>query len=337
MKPLLSLRDVDVKLNTASGPLHVVRGVSLDVMPGETLCIVGESGCGKSMLSLAIMDLLPTRATRHAQRIELSGNSLKDLTDRQMADLRGAKVSMIFQEPMTSLNPVFTIGEQLVETYVRHRGGTAAVARHRAAELLESVGISGAERRLRQYPHQLSGGLRQRVMIAMALICEPELLIADEPTTALDVTIQMQILKLLADIQVEFRMAMILVTHDLGVVSRVADRVAVMYAGTVVEEAPVDKLFAEPMHPYTQGLLSCLPASNRTRPKEHLGSIPGTVPSLLGGIEGCGFRTRCPIATAACGVGQIERREHAEAHTYACIAGSDRLSAGGLWAGVMQS
>src|SRR4051812_25690311 len=267
------------------------------------------------MTALAIMDLLPTTATRNARRLRFEG---RDLLGGAMADLRGDRVAMIFQEPMTALNPAYTIGDQLMEGYLRHKGGSAAAARTQAVELLEKVGIASAGERPRQYPHQLSGGLRQRVMIAMALMCEPDLLIADEPTTALDVTIQAQILRLLADLQRELGIALVLITHDLGIVARIADRVAVMYAGEIVETGPAGALFRNPRHPYTQGLLSCIPVPGRTRPGETLGVIPGVVPSLVGDVHGCPFRDRCPHARPQCAL-EPPHRVDAEAHGWRCI------------------
>jgi peptide/nickel transport system ATP-binding protein len=289
---------VDIPL--AAGVLHAVRGISFYVEQGETLSIVGESGCGKSLTSLALMNLLPSKAVRTADAIELSGTDLRTMSERQMSDLRGKKMAMIFQEPMTSLNPAYTIGNQLEEAALRHQKISRSEARERAVYLLERVGITAASSRLRQYPHQLSGGLRQRVMIAMALMCGPDLLICDEPTTALDVTIQAQILHLLKDLQREFEMAVILITHDLGVVARLADRVAVMYAGEIVETGTAKEIFADPRHPYTQGLLRCIPVPGRTNRGEHLGSIPGIVPSLIGDIHGCAFANRCEYASDVC-------------------------------------
>ncbi len=297
---LLEVRDLHVDIPLGHGTLHAVRGIDFHVDRGELVCLVGESGCGKSLTSLALMGLLPSRARRRAAALRFAGAELTALPERRMADLRGNRMAMIFQEPMTSLNPAYTIGNQLTEALSRHRKVTAAQARDRAVHLLERVGITAAASRLDQYPHQLSGGLRQRVMIAMALMCGPELIIADEPTTALDVTIQAQILHLLRELQQEFGMAVVLITHDLGVVARVADRVAVMYAGEIVETGPVAALFAAPSHPYTRGLLACIPVPGRTRPGEMLGSIPGIVPSLTGRLEGCAFRNRCGEARDAC-------------------------------------
>ena len=294
--PILVAEDLRITIPLSAGSLNAVRGIYITLRRGETLCIVGESGCGKSLTSLGLMDLLPRIARREAKRLEFDGTDLLKLDARGMNALRGSRIAMIFQEPMTSLNPAYTIGDQLCEVHRRHKRSSAAAARARAVELLERVGISAAASRLGQYPHQLSGGLRQRVMIAMALMCGPDLIIADEPTTALDVTIQAQILRLLKDVQDEFGMAMILITHDLGIVARIADQVAVMYAGAVVEQGRADRIFAAPMHPYTQGLLDCIPIPGRTAPGADLGSIPGTVPSLIGPHGG----VRVPHALRAC-------------------------------------
>jgi peptide/nickel transport system ATP-binding protein len=315
---LLEVEGLTVDFPTDRGPLHAVGGVSFALDRGETLAVVGESGSGKSLTSLAIMDLLPSRAIRRSTRLAFDGIDLSTLPERKMEDLRGNRMAMIFQEPMTSLNPAWTIGEQLGEPLRRHRGASRREAADRAVFLLEKVGITAAASRLGQYPHQLSGGLRQRVMIAMALMCDPDLLIADEPTTALDVTIQAQILRLLADLQKEFGMGLILVTHDLGVVARVATRVAVMYAGRLVETAPVADLFARPSHPYTRGLLGCIPVPGRTKPGEPLGAIPGQVPNLVGAVSGCAFRSRCADAVEACAGEPPERRLAAE-HRMACV------------------
>ena len=316
--PILSVRDLTIDIPMSQDTMHAVRGISFDLKRGETLCIVGESGSGKSLTSLAIMGLLSKKLRRAATRLDFAGIDLMSQKLRQMRDLRGNRMAMIFQEPMTSLNPAYTIGDQLAEAYLLHRKATRAQARTRAVELLGKVGITAAESRLSQYPHQLSGGLRQRVMIAMALMCEPELIIADEPTTALDVTIQAQILRLLADLQREMNMAMILVTHDLGVVARVADKVAVMYAGEVVEQGTAKEIFGHPRHPYTRGLLRCIPVPGRSKPGEHLGSIPGMVPSLVGRVKGCAFRARCDVAEEACTAAIPERRMEC-GHAWRCI------------------
>jgi peptide/nickel transport system ATP-binding protein len=323
---VLDVQGLHVDIRTASGVVHPVRDVSFQVRRGETLCIVGESGCGKSMTSLAVMGLLPRAAQRRARAMTFLGEDLLQLGEQRMNALRGDRIAMVFQEPMTALNPAYTIGEQLAEHYRHHRGASAAQARERAVELLQKVGIAAAADRLRQYPHQLSGGLRQRVMIAMALMCAPELLVADEPSTALDVTIQAQILRLLADLQKELGIAMVLVTHDLGVVARIADRVAVMYAGQVVEEGTAADLFARPRHPYTRGLLACIPVPGRTPPGSRLGSIPGVVPSLAGELRGCAFRDRCAHARAECSQ-PIALRDEGEGRRWRCIVDIEAVAA----------
>ncbi|HRD77196.1 MAG TPA: ABC transporter ATP-binding protein [Hyphomicrobiaceae bacterium] len=297
---ILTVDGLDVKIPVPAGTLHPVQDVSFTVDRGETVCIVGESGCGKSLTALAIMDLLPSRAKRSARRLEIADTDMTRLSERQMSDLRGNRMAMIFQEPMTSLNPAYTIGNQLIEAMRRHKRVSTSDARARAINLLERVGITAAAERLGQYPHQLSGGLRQRVMIAMALMCGPDLIVADEPTTALDVTIQAQILHLLAELQRELRMGLILITHDLGIVARIATRVVVMYAGQVVETGTAEQIFRRPSHPYTRGLLACIPIPGRTKRGDALGTIPGMVPSLVGAIQGCHFASRCPIGDAGC-------------------------------------
>jgi len=318
-KPLLSVRNLTLDIPVGGGTLHAVRGIDFELNRGETLCIVGESGSGKSLTSLAVMGLLGKKIQRSADRMEFDGTDLLKAGPRQMRRLRGSRISMIFQEPMTSLNPAYTIGDQLTEALLLHRKVSREQARARAVELLEKVGITAAESRLSQYPHQLSGGLRQRVMIAMALMCEPELIIADEPTTALDVTIQAQILRLLVDLQREMGMAMILITHDLGVVARVADKVAVMYAGELVETGPATEIYGAPSHPYTRGLLRCIPVPGKTERGAELGTIPGIVPSLVGAVEGCVFRTRCEHAVPACH-GAIPLREMPGGrHAFRCV------------------
>ncbi len=319
MSQILEVENLRVDISLAAGDLHAVRGVSFALEKGKTLGLVGESGCGKSMTALAVMNLLPPRARRQAARLFFSGQDLSRMEEEEMTGLRGNRISMIFQEPMTSLNPAYTIGDQLTEALLCHRQGTRAEARDHAVFLLEKVGITAAPRRLKQYPHQLSGGLRQRVMIAMALMCGPDLIIADEPTTALDVTIQAQILLLLAQLQKEFQTAMILITHDLGVVSAVADRVAVMYAGQVVEQGTTGQIFLDPLHPYTQGLLECLPIPGRTPRGSHLGSIPGKVPSLIGDLKGCGFANRCTYAQETCLQQEIALQEFDAGRLYRCV------------------
>jgi peptide/nickel transport system ATP-binding protein len=314
--PLLEVRSLTVNIATPHGTLHAVRDVSFSIDRGETLCLVGESGCGKSMTALALMGLLPRAAEREVGRLAFEGEDLRQAPDR-IAALRGARIGMVFQEPMTALNPAYKIGDQLMEAHRRHKRSTRDEARARAVDLLEKVGISGAASRLSQYPHELSGGLRQRVMIAMALMCGPSLLIADEPTTALDVTIQAQILRLLVELQRDLGIAMLLITHDLGVVSRVAQRVAVMYAGEIVEAADAAPLFASPRHPYTRGLIASIPVPGRDRPGDRLGAIAGTVPSLIGEVRGCAFRERCRHATSQCAL-PVARRVQA-GHEWRCI------------------
>ena len=311
-----ALLEID-RLDIGFGPLSAVRGASLQVRRGETHCLVGESGCGKSVTALAVMGLLARNATRNAASMRFDGQELMGLDEKSMSRLRGDRMAMIFQEPMTSLNPAYTVGSQMAEVMVRHRGGKRQAALDRAAELLAKVRITSPGMRLGQYPHQLSGGLRQRVMIAMALMCSPELLIADEPTTALDVTVQAQILRLLADLQKDLGLAILLITHDLGVVARTAHHVSVMYAGQVVETAPVADLFANPMHPYTRGLLSCVPVPGKVRPGDPLGSIPGMVPRVDHAFAGCAFRERCDLARPDC-TGTIPRRDFAPGHDYLC-------------------
>lgn len=317
---ILTVQDLRVDIPVPTGTLHAVQGLSFHVDRGETLCIVGESGCGKSLSALSIMDLLPSKAKRTAKSLELDGQSIMDIRQRAMADVRGNRMAMIFQEPMTSLNPAYTIGNQLEELYTRHRKASGREARDRAIYLLERVGITGAGQRLRQYPHQLSGGLRQRVMIAMALMCGPDLIIADEPTTALDVTIQAQILHLLAELQREFNTGLVLITHDLGIVARIADRVVVMYAGQVVESGTAKQVFQNPAHPYTRGLLNCIPIPGRRARGEHLGTIPGIVPSLVGEIKGCHFAERCEHAAPACQSSVALTAAHQEVtHQVRCV------------------
>jgi peptide/nickel transport system ATP-binding protein len=304
-------------LRVTFGDTAAVRGASFTVARGETHCVVGESGCGKSVSALAVMNLLARGGRRSAERLEFAGQDLLALPERRMAALRGDRMAMIFQEPMTSLNPAYTIGSQMAEVYTRHRGGSRRAALDRAAGLLAKVGITAPGMRLGQFPHQLSGGLRQRVMIAMALMCDPELLIADEPTTALDVTVQAQILRLLAELQRDLGLAILLITHDLGIVARIAHRVSVMYAGEVVESAPTAALFADPSHPYTRGLLACVPMPGTVKRDEPLGSIPGIVPRIQPGFEGCAFRDRCNHAAPIC-AGPVPRQRGAGAHEFLC-------------------
>ena len=319
MSALLEIEDLVVDLPVAAGTLHAVRGISLSIARGETLCLVGESGCGKSLTSLAVMGLLPKAARRRATRMTLGGEDILDATPGRLSDIRGQRMAMIFQEPMTSLNPAWSIGNQLEEALLRHRRVRRAEARDRAVFLLEKVGISAAASRLGQYPHQLSGGLRQRVMIAMALMCGPELIIADEPTTALDVTIQAQILRLLIDLQREFSMGLLFITHDLGVVSRIADRVAVMYAGEIVETGTVADVLSRPNHPYTRGLIDCIPRPGTVARGARLGTIPGVVPNLAGRIEGCAFLDRCPSRRPHLCRQPVALRGLGDGRAYRCI------------------
>jgi len=334
MNTLLTIESLYVDIPLAAGVLHAVRDVNFLVRRGETVSLVGESGCGKSLTSLAVMDLLPKQATCRAKQLVFDDQDLDSIGAHQMADIRGRDMAMIFQEPMTSLNPCYTIGNQLMETLRRHTDQSNSEARDRAVYLLEKVGITAAASRLKQYPHQLSGGLRQRIMIAMALMCGPSLVIADEPTTALDVTIQAQILALLADLQKEFNTGMILITHDLGVVSRVADRVEVMYCGEVVEEGSVAEIFERPLHPYTQGLMACIPIPGKTLPGKHLGSIPGIVPTPIGDLKGCMFRNRCSYVMPECAAARnIDLIEIAPYRGYRCLlspeASSQKYKEGG--------
>ena len=297
--PLLSVTDLRVAFEGDRGNvIEAVGGVSFSLMPGRTLGIVGESGCGKSVTALSIMRLLPGVGTRISGSVVFEGRDLAVLAERQMQDLRGNRLAMIFQEPMTSLNPSFTVGDQIGEALTRHRGLSNKAARAAAIDMLEHVRIPSPESRVDEYPHKLSGGMRQRVMIAMALVCEPALLIADEPTTALDVTIQAQILDLLAKLRHETGSAIILITHDLGVVAETCDDVAVMYAGEIVEQAPAALVFTAPQHPYTVGLLGSIPLVSSRR--ERLATISGSVPSLAGTFAGCRFSSRCPFADEQC-------------------------------------
>jgi peptide/nickel transport system ATP-binding protein len=300
-EPLLSVQDLVVSFATDQGVIRAVDGVSFDVPKGRTVGLVGESGSGKSVTSLAIMGLIPKPPGRVERgSVKLSGRELLGLAERSMREVRGRRIGMIFQEPMTSLNPVFTVGNQIMEAVGAHQRVSKKAARARAIALLTRVGIPAPEERVDAYPHQLSGGMRQRVMIAIALAGEPELLIADEPTTALDVTIQAQILELLAELQRELGMSILLITHDLGVVAEHAHDVVVMYAGKVVERSPAAALFEAPLHPYTSGLLLSVPSHPANRGRARLPTIPGTVPDLSQLPHGCRFQERCPHVIALC-------------------------------------
>ena len=301
--PVLEVVDLATHLFLRGGVVRAVDGVSLSVASGETLGIVGESGCGKSMLALSILRLVPSPPARIVGgEVRFGGRNLLELSDAAMREIRGRDISMIFQEPMTSLNPVVTIGRQLAETIELHQKLSRRAAVDRTVEMLKLVRIPDSERRIDDYPHQMSGGMRQRVMIAMALSCNPKVILADEPTTALDVTIQAQLLDLMAELQAKFGTAMLLITHDMGLIAENADRVMVMYAGRKVEEAPVAELFAQPLHPYTQGLLGSVPRVDEGGAVERrrLPEIPGNVPSLANLPSGCAFAPRCARAVAQC-------------------------------------
>ncbi len=303
--PLLAVRGLGVDIPTPGGMLHPVRGVDLSVAAGETLAIVGESGCGKSLTALSIMGLQPRSARVRADSMTLRGESLLGLSERRWRKLRGERIAMVFQDPMTSLDPCYRIGDQMSEVLRQHRAMSVTAARDRARAALARVGMASPEQRLTQFPQQLSGGLRQRVMIAMALLAEPELIIADEPTTALDVTIQAQILHLLADIQRDIGIGLILISHDLGVVASVAHRIAVMYGGEIVETGPRDAILGSPRHPYTEGLLRSVPILGATARGAPLGFIPGRVPRQTGALDRCGFAERCPYVFDRCRAGAI--------------------------------
>ena len=316
--PLLEVRNLKTYFRTDEGEQRAVDGVSFSVAAGRTLGIVGESGCGKSVTSLTIMGLVPCPPGRIAGgEVLFEGRDLLKLPQAEMRELRGNKISMIFQEPMTSLNPAFTVGDQIVEAIRRHKRVQPREARERAIEMLRRVHILVAERRIDDYPHKLSGGMRQRVMIAMALACDPKLLIADEPTTALDVTIQAQILDLMRELREDFGTAIVMITHDLGVIAEIADEVVVMYAGRVVEQASVAELFEDPQHPYTIGLLGALPRLHNDKPR--LATIEGAVPNPLAIPDGCSFNPRCPFADGECRKASPALAEVRPGHLAACF------------------
>ncbi len=316
---ILDVRDLRTSFFTQDGVTRAVDGLSFTVGAGETLGIVGESGCGKSVTALSVMRLLPAPLGRTVGgEVHFGGRDLLTLDEPAMRRIRGDRIAMVFQEPMTSLNPVLTVGEQIAEAVMIHQGKSRAEGFARAAEMLTLVRIPDAERRVTDYPHQFSGGMRQRVMIAMALSCQPQLLIADEPTTALDVTIQAQILKLMLELKGRIGAAILLITHDLGVVAETCQRVIVMYAGRKVEEAPVLDLFDRPLHPYTRGLMASIPRHRRgVAPARRLQEIPGMVPNLRDPIAGCAFAPRCPLATARCAAEPPPLRQ-AAGHAVAC-------------------
>ncbi|GGF61635.1 ABC transporter ATP-binding protein [Azorhizobium oxalatiphilum] len=318
--PLLSVDEIEVTLFTRAGKLTAVDRLSLEVKSGETLAIVGESGCGKSISALALMGLLPWPPAKLTHgKVVLEDRDLARLSEREMQDVRGKDLAMIFQDPMSSLNPVLTVGEQIVEVIARHDPASRKAMRERALELMRKVKIPDAERRFGDYPHQLSGGMNQRIVIAMAIACQPKLLIADEPTTALDVTIQAQILELMKDLQAETGMGLIIITHDLGVVAETADRVLVMYAGRKVEEGTVDTVFDEPLHPYTRGLMGATPSAT-DQPHGRLSEIPGSVPALAALPVGCAFNNRCPSAFERCFAERPVLTRPAAGRQVACFA-----------------
>ena len=321
--PLLDVRDLKTYFYTEDGVVRAVDGVTFSIDPERTLGVVGESGCGKSVTARAIMRLIQSPGKIEAGEIFLNhdGETI-DLTKlapmgKKMRSIRGNKIAMIFQEPMTSLNPVYTIGNQITETIILHQGLRKKEARKRAIEMLTAVGISSPEQRVDEYPHQLSGGMRQRAMIAMALSCHPSLLIADEPTTALDVTIQAQVLDLMNDLRKKFRTSILFITHDLGVIAKMADHVVVMYLGKIVESAPVRGIFKDPKHPYTHGLMNSIPSLKMSR-KKRLVPIKGIVPDLLEAPQGCGFEPRCPSAMEKCKAHIPPLKEVAQNHLAAC-------------------
>ena len=330
-EPILQIEDLCTSFYTREGVVRAVDGVSYDLGRGETLGVVGESGCGKSVTALSILRLVPSPPGKiDSGRVRFEGQDLLQLSPRRMQRIRGNEISMIFQEPMTSLNPVLTVGRQIGEVIVLHQGLSSRDAADKATEMLEMVRIPSARQRLREYPHQLSGGMRQRVMIAIALSCNPKILIADEPTTALDVTIQAQILALMNELQDRLGTAIILITHDLGVIAETARRVVVMYAGKKVEEATVEELYRAPQHPYTVGLLASVPRLDRGEAQRNgrLTEIPGMVPSLLDQPAGCSFAPRCPHAVERCTREVPPLEEKAPGHWAACWE-SDKLAGRG--------
>jgi oligopeptide/dipeptide ABC transporter ATP-binding protein len=314
---LLEVRELETVFALNGRNVHAVDHVSFAIEAGRVLGLVGESGCGKSMTALSLMRLVPSPGRVAGGRVLLDGRDLLALPEREMREVRGAGLAMIFQEPMTALNPVFTVGSQIAEALRLHRRMSRGEAWERATTLLDEVGIPEPARRAHDYPHQLSGGMRQRVMIAIAISCEPRVLVADEPTTALDVTIQAEILELLRALRERHGMALLLITHDLGVVAEQADEVAIMYAGRIVEQAPVEDLFARPLHPYTQALLRSVPGVAARR--ERLEAVPGAVPDLLHLPSGCAFRDRCPLAIEQCAAQVPPLEEKAARHRAACI------------------
>ncbi|WP_044641930.1 ABC transporter ATP-binding protein [Risungbinella massiliensis] len=318
MSKILDVRDLHVSFHTYSGEVKAVRGVSFDVEKGETLAIVGESGCGKSVTSQAIMKLILTPPGEYKEgQILYQGKDIVPMSEKELEKIRGKEIAMIFQDPMTSLNPTMTVGSQIVEGVIKHQKVSRAEAKKKAVEMLKLVGIPSPESRFNQYPHQFSGGMRQRAMIAIALSCNPNLLIADEPTTALDVTIQAQIMDLMKSLQDKLGTSIILITHDLGVVAETADRVVVMYAGKVVETGKINEIFKEPRHPYTWGLMNSMPKLNQDRNQE-LEPIPGSPPDLLAPPKGCAFAARCKHAMKICQEIDPDVTQINESHSVAC-------------------
>ncbi|BCH19162.1 ABC transporter ATP-binding protein [Mesorhizobium sp. L-2-11] len=324
---LLDVRDLETHFYGEASVTRALGGISFQVKKGETLGVVGESGCGKSVTALSVLRLLPKLSARTVGgEIRFRGRDLLELSAREMRQIRGDQIAMIFQEPMTSLNPVYTVGHQIAEAVQIHTKASRSVAMEKAEEMLRLVRIADPERRVNNYPHEMSGGMRQRVMIAMALACSPELLIADEPTTALDVTIQAQILRLIVDLKERMGTAVMFITHDLGVVAETCQRVIVMYAGRIVEQASVTELFARPAHPYTQGLMRSVPDPRRGR-QRRLPEIPGIVPSLCEPIVGCSFAPRCPFAIDICRDKTPALRDVGSSHAAACWRAEEVMDA----------
>ncbi|EHD21703.1 MULTISPECIES: ABC transporter ATP-binding protein [Brenneria] len=317
-EPILTVRDLRIAIPTEQGEFKVVRGVDFDLRAGETLCLVGESGCGKSITALSLLGLQTSKAKINARQMTFQGKALDKLSQRELDALRGRDIAIIFQDPMTTLNPTLSIERQMTEGVMRHEKIDRRQARERAVQLLEQVGIPQPAERIRQYPHQFSGGQRQRIIIAMALMGKPSLLIADEPTTALDVTIQAQILALIRDLARQHNFALLLITHDFGVVAAMADKVSVMYAGRIVESAPAGELLQRPMHPYTRGLIASIPVPGKTQPGSDLPVIEGRVPELLGEMDGCAFRWRCAWRQPVCQQ-TLPVRQTGEEHRYECV------------------
>ena len=317
-QPILEIENLSISFFTRMREIPAVMDFSCKVMAGEAMGLVGESGCGKSTVALGVMRDLGKNGQIVSGSIKFKGRDLVTMAEEELRHLRGSEIAMIYQEPMASLNPAMKIGAQLIEVPMIHQGMARAEAWDLARQIVADVRLPDPDRIVNAYPHQLSGGLRQRVMIAMALMCEPRLLIADEPTTALDVTVQDQILRLLQELQGELGLGILLITHDLGIVARMAHRVSVMYAGRVVESGPAAEVFGQPTHPYTHGLLACVPVPGKVRRGDPLGSIPGTVPKIGPGFQGCAFRERCSQAMPVCATGAVPQQERLDGHRYEC-------------------